>query len=67
MWGSWGSYGQDPTELKPHDDVTGLLLGYHFHTFRQKGIIELYRELGPVLWAEAETLVLDLPLGEQAG
>ena len=23
------------TELKPPEDVTGLLLGYHFHTFRQ--------------------------------
>ena len=55
------------TELKPPDDVTGLLLGYRFHPFSQEAIIALYRELGPILLVEAETLVFNLLLGEQAG
>ena len=55
------------TELKPPDDVTGLLLGYHFHTFRQLAIIVLHRELSPVLCTEAEMLVLDLPLENKLG
>ena len=55
------------TELKPPDDVTGILLGYRFHTFRHWVIIALYKGLDPLLWAEAETLVLDLPPENKQG
>ena len=41
-------------ELKPLYDVTGLLLGYCFLNFRQEAIVALSRELGPLLWVEAE-------------
>ena len=56
------------TELKPPDDVTGLLLGYlPLPHLRQWAIIVLYKGFGPLFWVESETLVLDLPPENKAG